>query len=77
MENLLGSTVVGLTNVTVETSSGGSHNNTTVVLFAHVGPSSLGAFVSTAQVNFVNKIPIVVSHFQEANITQDATNNVY
>ncbi len=59
---MLGSGVVGLTEVTVDTGGRGGVDDTTVLLLAHVGPCGLGTGVRAGDVNSGDLVPFLVGH---------------
>lgn len=63
--------VVSLAKATEQTCSRSRVDNTTILLFPEVRPSSLCALVSAIGVHFVDKVPVLVLHVLKADIAED------
>ena len=63
---------VDLSEVAVEPSSGGGHNDPPKLLLPHHIPCSFGHTVGTSHVDEEDKVPVLVSHLREGDVPQDA-----
>ena len=68
----LGSTVVGLTKVTVEAGCRGRHDDAAIALLTHDRPSRMGDAHGTFQMDFQHQVPVLLRHLGKTDVTQDA-----
>jgi hypothetical protein len=67
-----GSRVIALAKASKQTSSGGSVDDTTELLFSHVWPCSSCALVGALDMNCEDQIPVLVGHVLEADVSKNA-----
>ncbi|KAG9533311.1 multifunctional beta-oxidation protein-like protein, partial [Aureobasidium melanogenum] len=70
-DTALGGGVVGLAEVTVDTTGAGSVDDSAVLLLQEVRPCSLGNLVGSSQVNIQNLIKLLVVHVGKGLVAED------
>lgn len=58
-EGQLSGGIIGLTKVTIDSRVTGCHDDTTVVLFSHDRPGSLGCLEGSFDVDILDQVPIL------------------
>lgn len=68
-----GSSIVGLSEVPVDTARRCGINDTPILLLQKDGPSSFGYFVGSVEMNRHNLVPLFIGHCSERFVTQDTS----
>ncbi len=71
-DTALGGSIVGLSEVAIDTACGSGVQDAAVLLLQHVRPSSLGDRVCAVQVNLVDDLPLVVGHVGKRLVAENA-----
>jgi len=69
----LGSGVVGLAVVSVDTSGRGNVDNASIALGTHGLPSGLAESVGALEVDGVDEVPVLLGHLDEGLVTEDTS----
>lgn len=64
--------IVDLTEAAEETSSRGGVDDSAIALLSHDVPGSLGAFVGAIDMDLKDELPVLVFHFLERDVSEDA-----
>ncbi len=65
--------IVGLSEVAVNSTGACGVDNATILVLQHVRPSSLGDLVGSAQVNVNNRVPQIISHVSESLVSENTS----